>query len=133
MAPKGYWNISVIVDGTYEHLFWDTRDPSDPLDDGVLGTFWYNTVGHAGDSVTYSSITPNMIDEYRWYIPLDDLDPIPANVYYRWVPYDPDGSYVDPAPYLTDPMDETIFDYTQRMADGIYIVITEAPDEIPAL
>lgn len=110
---RGYWNISVIVDGTYEHFFWDTRVESDPDDDGVLGSFSYNTTGHTG-SPTYTDITPNKIDEYRWYVPLDDLTTIPEYIYYKWEPYT-----------------GTVFTYSQKLSDGIYCVITEAGDTTP--
>lgn len=114
-APKGYWNISVIVDGTYEHFFWDYKVVSDPSDDTVLGTFSYNTTGHAGDNPTYTDITPNKLDEYRWYVPLDGLSTIPENIYYKWEPYT-----------------NTVFKYSQRLSDGIYCVITEASDGTPS-
>ncbi len=119
---RGYWNISVIVDGTYEHFFWDYGSPSTTDDDAVLGTFSYNTVGHTG-SPAYTDITPNKIDEYRWYIPLDSLTTIPASVYYRWIPYDPDGT--------ANSGDETAFYFTHRLSDGLYCVITEAADTTP--
>lgn len=112
-APKGYWNISVIVDGTYEHFFWDTRVESDPTDDGVLGTFSYNTTGHEG-TPSYTDITPNKLDEYRWYVPLDGLTAIPEFVYFKWEPYT-----------------GTVFKYSQNLNDGIYVVITEAADTTP--
>lgn len=111
---RGYWNISVIVDGTYEHFFWDTRVESDPDDDGVLGTFQYNTTGHTGDSVTYTDVTTYMLDEYRWYVPLDDLTTIPEYIFYKWEPYT-----------------NTVFKYSQKLSDGIFCVITEAPDNTP--
>lgn len=111
---RGYWNISVIVDGTYEHFFWDYGDVSDLTDDNVLGTFSYNTTGHSG-TPTYTDITPNKLDEYRWYIPLDNLATIPEYVYYKWEPYT-----------------GTVFKYSQKLSDGIYCVITEAPDNTPA-
>ncbi len=111
---RGYWNISVIVDGTWEHFFWDYGDIANANDDKVLGTFSYNTTGHTG-SPTYSNITPNKIDEYRWYVPLDDLATIPEYVYYKWVPYE-----------------NTEFKYSQKVSDGIYCVITESPDATPA-
>lgn len=114
-APKGYWNISVIVDGTYEHFFWDYGDISISTDDQVLGTFSYNTVGHTG-TPTYYDITPNMIDEYRWYIPLDTdtAAVMPEYVFYKWEPYT-----------------GTVFTYSQKLSDGIYCVITEAGDTTP--
>ncbi len=111
---RGYWNISVIVDGTWEHFFWDYGDIANSEDDKVLGTFSYNTVGHTG-SVSYTNITPNKIDEYRWYVPLDDLATIPEYVYYKWAPYD-----------------NTEFKYSQKVSDGIYCVITESPDATPS-
>lgn len=111
---RGYWNISVIVDGTYEHFFWNYGDVANENDDEVLGTFSYNTSGH-GSSATYYNITPNMIDEYRWYVPLDGLETIPEYVYYRWEPYT-----------------GTVFTYSQKISDGIYCVITESADATPA-
>lgn len=134
-APKGYWNISVIVDGTYEHFFWDYGDVSDLTDDDVLGSFWYNTTGHQG-SPTYYDITPNKLDEYRWYIPLDadNVTTKSEYVYYMWVPYDPDDSFNGAAnPTLNDMSDdETVFKYSQKLSDGIFCVITESPDNTPA-
>lgn len=114
-APKGYWNLSVIVDGTYEHFFWDTGDPSDTEDDGVLGSFGYNTTGHTGTNVQYDNITPNMIDEYRWYVPFDitSVGTMPDSVYFKWEPY-------------TD----TVFKYTHYRSEGIYCVITESPNAV---
>ena len=111
---RGYWNISVIVDGTWEHFFWDYGDIANANDDKVLGTFSYNTTGHTG-SPSYTNITPNKIDEYRWYVPLDNLATIPEYVYYKWVPYE-----------------GTEFKYSQKVSDGIYCVITESPDATPA-
>lgn len=110
LAPRGYWNISVIADGTYEHFFWDYGEPSTTDDDRVLGSFSYNTTGHTG-TPTYTDITPNKLDEYRWYVPLDGLSTIPEYIFYKWEPY-------------TD----TVFKYSQKLSDGIYVVITEAPD-----
>ena len=133
VTPKGYWNISVIVDGTYEHFFWFDPDVSIANNERVLGTFSYNTTGHSGDSVTYTDITPNKLDEYRWYVPLDYLAEIPEYIYYLWVPYDPDGSYNAPIAPAEPEMngDETVFMYTQKLSDGIFCVITESPDNTP--
>ena len=115
-TPKGYWNLAVIVDGTYEHFFWDEGDVSTHDDDKVLGTFEYNTTGHTGDNVQYDPITPNMIDEYRWYVPFDitTIGTMPESVYFKWEPY-------------TD----TVFKYSHYRSEGIYCVITESANAVP--
>lgn len=126
-APKGYWNLAVIVDGTYEHFFWDYGDPTTSTDDKVLGTFSYNTTGHVGSSVSYDPITPNMIDEYRWYVPFDitTIGTMPDSVYFKWNPYaGKDDTY--------DTSDDTVFKYSHYRSNGIYCVITEASDNTPA-
>lgn len=126
-APKGYWNIAVIVDGTYEHFFWDYRNPLDSSDDSVLGTFEYNTTGHLENS-TYDSITLNKIDEYRWYVPFDETTigaSMPESVYFKWVPYVGKDDTAGTA-------DDTVFLYSHYRSDGIYCVITESPDNTPA-
>lgn len=127
---RGYWNISVIVDGTYEHFFWvpETIVAGNTIPAHVLGTFQYNTTGHVG-TPTYTDVTAYKLDEYRWYVPLDDLATIPASVYYRWIPYDPDGSYASSS---TLNGDETVFNYSHYIPDGIYCVITEAADNTPS-
>ena len=112
---RGYWNISVIVDGTYEHFFWYSYIEGGETVEGVRGNFSYNTTGHTGESVTYTDITPNRLDEYRWYVPLDDETTVPEYIYYKWEPYT-----------------NTVFKYSQKLSDGIFCVITEAPDNTPA-
>lgn len=114
-TPKGYWNLAVIVDGTYEHFFWDEGDVSTHDDDDVLGTFEYNTTGHSG-TPTYTNITPNMIDEYRWYVPFDitSVGTMPESVYFKWEPYT-----------------GTVFKYSHYRSEGIYCVITESANAVP--
>ena len=109
---RGYWHISVIVDGTYEHLFWDTGDPLDTTDDGVLGHFYYNTSGHSDpfNASNYTEITPYQLDEYRWYVPLDS-NPTATFIYYRWLPYD-----------------DVDLKFNHNTANGIYCIVTEASD-----
>lgn len=116
---RGYWHISVIVDGTYEHLFWDIGDEYNAADDGVLGNFYFNTTGHPDtdpvpdanfDLNGYQKITPYTIDEYRWYVPLDS-NPNAEFIYYRW-----------------DPYSDVTLKFNHNRADGIYCVVTEAPD-----
>lgn len=117
-APKGYWNLAVIVDGTYEHFFWvpTTIAGGTEIPAHVLGSFSYNTTGHVG-TPTYTDITPNQLDQYRWYVPFDVTTigaTMPDSVYFRWEPYT-----------------GTVFKYSHYRSEGIYCVITEAGDTTP--
>lgn len=127
-APKGWWNLGVIVDGTYEHFFWVPAVTQNGVTTPahILGEFYYNTTGHTG-TPSYTAITLNQIDEYRWYVPLDGTAigaAIPESVYFKWVPYaGSDGTF--------GTSDDTVFTYSLYISDGIYCVITEAEDNTP--
>jgi hypothetical protein len=120
-TSRGFWHVSVIVDGTYEHLFWknavyDTRPPYSELSPAqVLGNFKYNTTGHPDidDASAYDNITAYSLDEYRWYVPMEDAA---AYIYYRWEPYS-----------------GTVLKFNHNTNDGIYCVVTEGKNDVPEL
>lgn len=156
----GYWNVSVLVDGTYENLIYDT------LTDG-------ETVANQGNvymssAVIESATAANMksIDfstrknygklEYSytgqdntWITICDDLSDSHANmidryrfyapaenhatVYWRWTPYAGYSITVDPeGENITTDYDATVFEFTHNTANGIYKLVTEAQNTITA-
>ena len=122
-TSDGYWNLSVLVDGTYENLIYDTLTDTDHLgtanaNTGVLeystnnGTTW-TTLKDQSDT------DDNRIDAYRWYVPCDPG----AVVQYRWTPY-------YGADKLFGSHDDTAFYFEHDTANGMYCVITESGNEM---
>lgn len=119
-TTRGYWHISVIVDGTYEHLFWenaviDTTTQQVTTPARVLGSFAYNTTGHPDpdDADEYVDITAYSLDEYRWYVPMENAS---EYIYYRWEPYS-----------------GTVLTFNHNTNDGIYCIVAEGKDDVPEL
>lgn len=119
----GYWNLSVLVDGTYENLIYDTLTDADHLgtanaNTGVLeystnnGTTW-TTLKDQSDT------DDNRIDAYRWYVPCS-----PGTVVqYRWTPY-------YGADQIFNSHDDTAFYFTHDTANGMYCVVTESANDM---
>lgn len=122
-TSTGYWNLSVLVDGTYENLIYDTLTDTDHLgtanaNTGVLeyslnnGTTWTTLKDQSNTDI-------NRIDAYRWYVPCD-----PGTVVqYRWTPY-------YGADKLFGTYDDTAFYFDHDTANGMYCVITESANEM---
>lgn len=123
---RGYWNLSVLVDGSYENLIYATV-VTDNATSG--GTLQYST-----DGSTWSSAI--MLDRYRWYAPADGSQTI-STVYWKWTPYQA-GSYqktvtVNGTPTTTTvSYGATIFNYTHNLSNGLYKVVTEKPNAVTA-
>ena len=112
---RGYWNLSVLVDGSYENLIYATV-VTDNATSG--GTLQYST-----DGSTWSSAV--MIDRYRWAAPADGNQTI-STIYWKWTPYQA-GSYTKTVNGST-----TVFNYTHTLSDALYKVITEKPNAVTA-
>lgn len=103
----GQWHIAVFVDGTFEHLVYDT-----------VVTGYTDSAGNPGhgqllysfDGANYYDITGERLDDYRWYVP-DAMTSDNETIWYRWIPYN-----------------GTIFEYRQDLSDGIYYVVVEGAD-----
>ena len=148
---RGYWNVSVLVDGTYENLIYDTLTDGNgntyaPLVSGNTldytprnnyGKLEYSYTGQDNTWITVCDDTQNltldlqnggMIDRYRFYAPAENH----ATVYWRWTPYA--GYTVTVTPAQGDPetteYDETVFNYVHNTSTGIYKLITEAPNTV---
>lgn len=157
----GYWNLSVLVDGTYENLVYDTltdgtgntvndvtvtEDPTNYTykltydasihNYGQLlysydGTSWTQVADDLTD--TYS----NMIDRYRFYVPAEEANQ--STVYWRWIPYTGYSEFKvfeGTENEISVSVPDTEFTYTHSVADasstGIYKVVTEAPSGVSA-
>lgn len=91
----GGWTLAVIVDGTAEHLM------NDLMSDDTTGAYLRYT--HNGSD--WYNFT--QLDDYRWFTVLDNnIAELPV----RWCAYQETN---------------TIFDYTFKTADGMYMTITE--------
>ena len=119
---RGYWNLSVLIDGSYENLIYATV-VTDNATSG--GTLQYST-----DGSTWSSAV--MIDRYRWAAPADGSQTI-STIYWKWTPYQ-SGSYTKTVNGTTTTVnyDATVFNYTHNLSDGLYKVVTEKPNEVTA-
>ncbi len=151
---RGYWNLSVLVDGTYEGLIYDTLtdgsgascvptvsvDPEDSTSDivdysprdnyGLLeysydGQNWTTLADDTTDTLN------NCIDRYRFYVPAENH----TTVYWRWTPYTSYSiTFRSSGTTHTGAAGITQFDYTHNVTDaaatGIYMVVTEAPSDI---
>lgn len=122
-TPLGYWHLSVLVDGTYENLIYDTLTDDDNMGnstantDADAGILMYSVNNGSSWSILYnqSGTDANRIDAYRWYV---NCDP-DTTVLYRWIPY-----YGSDKTYGTN--DDTIFEFTHDTSLGLYCVVTEA-------
>ena len=124
----GYWNLSVLVDGTYENLIYDTlTDGVVPAEDAAnFGTLeysydnsstWYTVASDSADTLT------NNFDHYRWYAPAEDN----TTVYWRWRPYRTQTGI--------DEDENPIYSYTEFVFEhdtltGIYKLVTEAANGV---
>ena len=122
---RGYWKVSVLVDGTYENLIYDTLTDGD--DQGMLQYSRANgdwvTVATDGDG-TANPVLNNCIDRYRFYAPAEGR----YSVTWRWTPYE-GGSYTLSG--TTHAYDATSFDYIHDTSTGSYLLVTEARNAVP--
>ena len=148
----GYWNLSVLVDGTYENLIFSTltdgsgnsypssftvatdadkatidysgRDNYGTLEYSYDGEDWQDAVTIMND---LNNTTNNCIDRYRFYAPAESN----SVVYWRWTPY---AGYTitvtDPDPDTVITVDDTVFIYEHDTASGIYKLVTEAQNQV---
>ena len=126
MYTRGYWNLSVLVDGTYENLIYDTLSDSDnigTLEYSLDGTNWTEIANNA--TLTFT----NKIDRYRFYAPAETSNT--GIVYWKWTPYVA-GTYTVTENNTTSTVsyDDTVFTYEHDLSTGIYKVITEPVDEV---
>ena len=147
----GYWNLSVLVDGTYENLIYDTltdgtgstyaptvsADPEDADNDIVdfsprdnYGTLEYSYDGSSWVEIADDTddTLDNCIDRYRFYVNAENHQ----TVYWRWTPYTEYTSFTATrgGETVTFPAGGvTQFVYTHSVANasatGIYKVVTE--------
>lgn len=117
----GYWNISVLVDSTYENLIYDTLTDNDGM--GTSGANCGMLECSTDDGLTWttmkdqSTIDIYRLDAYRWYVPCANG----ATILYRWTPYyGVDKTF--------DTSDDTTFIFTHDTSEGLYCVITESPN-----
>ena len=149
-TTHGYWNLSVLVDATYENFIYDTLTDGtaavyDPIvttgDAGTDGSVDYSPRGNYGlleysyDNSTWYTLADdtadtlnNMIDRYRFYVSAEDR----YVVYWRWTPYKGyTVTFYSGGVSQTITADDTVFVYTHDVADasstGIYKVVVEAP------
>lgn len=164
---RGYWNLSVLVDGTYENLIYDTlTDGAYDANDDPVSTYApivtpgtktvevnnvptevnhdsvdytprnnYGLLEYSYDGSDYITLADdtddtmdNCLDRYRFYVPAEDQ----AVVYWRWTPY---AGYT--ITFTSEGTSKTVnaaatqFEYTHDVTDatanGIYLVVTEAP------
>lgn len=120
-TTRGYWNLSVLVDGTYENLIYDTLTDGDgqgrleySFDDST-----YVTLTEDSSTAGTPTTDDNRIDAYRWYVPCSAGE----TVYYRWTPYyGVDGVFGG--------TDDTTFVFAHNTASGLYCVITEPENAV---
>lgn len=121
-TTRGYWNLSVLVDGTYENLIYDTLTDGDGQGkleysfDGLT----YNPLMEDSSTAGSPSTDDNRISAYRWYVPCNSAG---ETVYYRWTPY-----YGADDTFGTG--DDTTFVFTHNTASGMYCVITEPENAV---
>lgn len=121
-TSTGYWHLSVLVDGTYENLIYDTLTDADALGTGGAntGVLEYSTDGEDWTTLKNQGNTDdNRIDAYRWYVPCDPG----ATVYYRWTPYFGDNM-------IFGDYDDTVFYFEHDTSLGMYCVVTESANEL---
>ncbi len=115
-TTRGHWTLSVLVDGTYENLIYDTLTDGDG--EGKLEYSFdgltYNTLMEDSSTAGSPTTDSNRISAYRWYVPCS----AGATVYYRWTPYyGTDGNF--------GTNDDTTFVFIHNTTSGMYCVITE--------
>ncbi|MBQ9680421.1 MAG: hypothetical protein IJV48_07060 [Ruminococcus sp.] len=122
-TSDGYWNLSVLVDGTYENLIYDTLTDADALGTGSANTGMLEYSLDSGTTWTtlmdQGNTDINRIDAYRWYVPCN----YGTVVQYRWTPY-------YGADKLFGTYDDTAFYFTHDTANGMYCVVTESGNEM---
>lgn len=120
-TTRGYWKLSVLVDGTYENLIYDTLTDGDGQ--GMLEYSYdgltYNTIMQDSSTAGSPATDTNRISASRWYVDSGNYN----TVFYRWTPYyGADGNF--------GTSDDTVFVFTHRVSDGMYCVITEPESEV---
>lgn len=148
---RGYWNISVLVDATYENLIYETltdgaaasytvtssTNPSDADNDIIYysNRVNYGKLEYSYDQSVWTTIfddTDNTatqnLDTYRFYANAEGHD----TVYWRWTPY---AGYTLTGVKVGGVTKDIIapateFIYTHSLSDGIYLVVTEAPNAV---
>ena len=120
-TTRGYWDLSVLVDGTYENLIYDTLTDGDgqgKLEYSFDGST-YVTLMEDSSTAGTPTTDDNRISAYRWYVPCSAGE----TVYYRWTPY-----------YGEDEVfggtDDTTFVFTHNTSEGLYCVITEPENAV---
>ena len=147
----GYWNLSVLVDATYENLIYDTltdgtgssctptvtADPDDadnnivdysPRDNYGLLEYSYDGQNYTTIADDTSNTLNNSLDRFRFYVPAENQ----RTVYWRWTPYQNYTiTFTSGGTSKTVVAADTQFEYTHDVTDaastGIYKIITEAP------
>ena len=122
---RGYWNVSVLVDGTYENLIYETLTDEDAI--GKLEYAYTNNSNTVWTTIYDSSTSPvtdsNRIDCYRFYANAE----VNSVVYWKWTPY-PQRTATVGGNTVTYPVTEFI--YVHDTTDGIYKLITEASNAV---
>lgn len=117
----GYWNLSVLVDGTYEHLIQDT------LTDDSFGLLQYSYDN--ADWVTLADDSTNIYTHnlssgnYRFFVPAEAASQ--RTVYWRWIPYE-GGSIVSGGAAIAYYGDTSFLFTHDTESEGIFEVVTEA-------
>lgn len=109
---SGQWHIAVLVDGTFEHLVYDTVVTGYTDSDGSAA---HGVLSYSFDGTNFTEFTGDRLDAYRWYVP-DDMTADNETVWFRWEPYS-----------------GTVFEYRHDMSDGIYHVVVEGADPVYGL
>lgn len=120
-TTRGYWDLSVLVDGTYENLIYDTLTDGDGQGrlEYSFDNSTYVTLTEDSSTAGSPSTDDNRISAYRWYVPCSAGE----TVYYRWTPY-----YGDDGVFGGN--DDTTFVFTHDTSSGLYCVITEAENAV---
>ena len=120
-TDRGYWKLSVLVDGTYENLIYDTLidgDGQGKLEYSFDNSTW-NVLMEDSSTAGAPEHDINRISASRWYVPYSSGN----TVYYRWTPYyGADGTF--------GTSDDTTFTFTHNPSDGMYCVITEPQNAV---
>lgn len=121
ITNRGYWNLSVLVDGTYENLIYTTLTDGDGQGklEYSFDNLTFNTIMEDSSTADSPTTDLNRIDAYRWYVPCGSG----ATVYYRWTPYYGDDGELDGN-------DDTTFTFAHDTSGGLYCVITEPENAV---
>ena len=118
--PRGWWNITVLVDGTRDGLISaimaEVKVPAATLEYSYDGTTYYNMV---------------KIDDYRWCVP--NLDTTQASVHYKFTAYTSGDKATEEAETTLGHSDAVFTFYHEfSTSSGIYYYITEYPQSSSA-